>query len=90
MAEREGKYVADRLNKLAVNKDSGPFKFKSMGMLAYLGGHEGLSDLPDIKIKGAYQFNAAYLHYHFHSRLHTIRTERFEHFASKYPVWFEI
>ena len=29
-----------------------PFKFRSAGMLAYIGKYEGLSDLPDFKIKG--------------------------------------
>lgn len=31
------------------------FKFKSIGMLAYIGKYEGLSDLPDVKLRGERQ-----------------------------------
>ncbi|KAH7722735.1 hypothetical protein AAVH_09821 [Aphelenchoides avenae] len=52
VAERQGKYVADRLNKEAVGKPCKPFTFQSMGMLAYIGDYESLSDLPQVKLKG--------------------------------------
>uniref|UniRef100_A0A915EM49 FAD/NAD(P)-binding domain-containing protein n=1 Tax=Ditylenchus dipsaci TaxID=166011 RepID=A0A915EM49_9BILA len=52
VAEREGRYLAERLNCLAKGKEVKPFQFKSMGCWLYIGGYEGLSDLPDFKLKG--------------------------------------
>ena len=50
VAEREGRYLAKLLNN---SPDKvGPFKFSSMGMLAYIGRYEGLSDLPHTKLQG--------------------------------------
>ena len=51
MAERQGRYLANLLNKGGPGNVE-PFKFTSMGMLAYIGGFQGLSDLPDFKLKG--------------------------------------
>ena len=48
VAEKQGRYLAKVLN----DKMSGPFQFKSMGMLAYIGGYSGLTDTPDAKLKG--------------------------------------
>ena len=53
MAEREGRFLGNLLNKGGADKVQ-PFKFHSMGMLAYIGGFEGLSDLPDFKLKGTF------------------------------------
>lgn len=53
MAERKGRYLANALNEVAAKGfASKPFEFKSMGMLAYIGGYQALSDLPDFKLKG--------------------------------------
>lgn len=53
VAERQGRYIATCLNEIAkVGSPSKPFTFKSMGMLAYIGGYKALSDLPEFKLKG--------------------------------------
>ncbi|KAK3576591.1 hypothetical protein CHS0354_011268 [Potamilus streckersoni] len=49
VAERQGRYLAEQLNGKG---DGEPFKFTSMGMLAYIGQYQGLSDLPDFKLQG--------------------------------------
>ena len=49
VAEREGLYLAKTFSTSGEVK---PFAFKSAGMLAYIGGFEGLSDLPDVKLRG--------------------------------------
>lgn len=51
VAERQGRHLAEVLNNNGQDK---PFKFTNMGMLAYIGAYEGLSDLPDIKLQGKY------------------------------------
>ena len=48
VAEREGGYLAKEL----CNPTDEPFKFTSAGMLAYIGSYEGLSDLPQAKLRG--------------------------------------
>ncbi len=53
VAEREGRYLGSLLN-AGGPAHSKPFQFKSMGMLAYIGGFEGLSDLPEFKLKGTH------------------------------------
>uniref|UniRef100_A0A915HWB9 FAD/NAD(P)-binding domain-containing protein n=1 Tax=Romanomermis culicivorax TaxID=13658 RepID=A0A915HWB9_ROMCU len=65
-AERQGRYLAEFFNLEAKNKTKAlkPFKFESKGMLAYIGGYEGLADLPDFKIKGItswFLWRSAYL-----------------------------
>ena len=52
MAERQGRYVAELLNSKKPSESQKAFSFKSMGMLAYIGGYEALSDLPEFKLKG--------------------------------------
>ena len=48
VAERQGRHLARNLN----SNNWKVFKFSSMGMLAYIGGYQGLSDLPDFKLRG--------------------------------------
>ncbi|KAH3885109.1 uncharacterized protein LOC127838952 isoform X3 [Dreissena polymorpha] len=48
VAERQGRYLALLLN----NRTSEEFKFFSAGMLAYIGGYQGLTDLPQGKLQG--------------------------------------
>jgi len=48
VAERQGRWLAEHLN----GKTDEDFKFNNMGMLAYVGGYTGLSDLKPAKLKG--------------------------------------
>ncbi|XP_060075862.1 uncharacterized protein LOC132555532 [Ylistrum balloti] len=50
VAEREGRYLANQLAKS--DPKSEPFKFQSMGMLAYIGRYQGLTDVPQVKMQG--------------------------------------
>jgi len=52
VAEQEGKYLADRFNREAKSKKLKPLHFKSKGMLAYVGGHRALADLPHAQVTG--------------------------------------
>ena len=52
VAERQGRYISRQLNDEAYGKSVQPFRFKSMGMLAYIGNYEALSDLPEFKLSG--------------------------------------
>ncbi|BFZ18506.1 hypothetical protein BsWGS_21545 [Bradybaena similaris] len=52
VAEREGFYLSKFLNSGCDEKLVEPFKFESMGMLAYIGRYKGVSDIPKIKFKG--------------------------------------
>ncbi len=57
MAERQGRYLAKALNKIAYTGWStslDPFVFKSMGMMTYIGEYQALSDLPEFKLTGCY------------------------------------
>lgn len=50
VAEREGRYLAKMLNH---GKDfAEPFEFQSMGMLAYIGKYQALTDVKQIKMQG--------------------------------------
>ena len=51
VAERQGLYLAKLLNS-DDPMSMKPFKYKSLGMLAYIGGNEALADTPDVKVKG--------------------------------------
>ncbi len=64
MAEGQGRYLARELTAIAKSglEVSEPYSFKSMGMLAYVGGYRGVSDLPDWKITGS--FNCPPLSFH--------------------------
>ncbi|XP_022235771.1 internal alternative NAD(P)H-ubiquinone oxidoreductase A1, mitochondrial-like [Limulus polyphemus] len=52
VAERQGRYLAHCLNNVTSVNQLQPFQFKSMGMLAYIGGYKALSDLPEVKLQG--------------------------------------
>ena len=48
VAERQGRYLAKLLNtmdKTAI-EDQEPFRYKSLGMLTYIGDYKALSELP--------------------------------------------
>jgi len=53
VAMKLGQYLADALNRLADGKRVGPFRYRHLGMLAYVGGNRALADLPNFKGKGA-------------------------------------
>eukprot|EP00164_Ancoracysta_twista_P009797 GFYU01014592.1.p1 GENE.GFYU01014592.1~~GFYU01014592.1.p1 ORF type:complete len:362 (+),score=111.77 GFYU01014592.1:512-1597(+) len=46
VAEQQGKYLSDAFNG-DLSGDTAPFKYKSLGMLAYVGGYKGVSDFRD-------------------------------------------
>ena len=52
MAQQQGEYLARALDRRAVGKPVPPFRFKSSGMLAYIGGGQALADLPQVKWSG--------------------------------------
>ncbi len=51
IAMKQGQYLADALNRLAEGRTVQPFRYRNLGMLAYVGGNRALADLP--KWKGA-------------------------------------
>ena len=52
VAQRQGKYLGKSLNKLAKGKDIKPFKYKDLGMLAYIGSHKALANTTQYKGSG--------------------------------------
>lgn len=52
VALQEGRYLALGLNRLAQGKPLKAFKYRHLGMLAYIGGQHALADLPNFKSKG--------------------------------------
>lgn len=52
VAQREGYFVGSYLNKLAKGKNSKPFRYKDLGMLAYIGSNKALADTPQFKGSG--------------------------------------
>jgi NADH:quinone reductase (non-electrogenic) len=52
VAQQEGKYLGKSLNRAARNKKVKPFSFKNLGMLAYIGEHKALADIPQFKTSG--------------------------------------
>lgn len=52
VAQQEGRYLAVALNRISKNKTVHPFKFKNLGMLAYVGGNKALADTPQYKGSG--------------------------------------
>lgn len=52
VAQQEGDYLARHFNDLARGRTPRVFKYRNMGMLAYIGGHRALADLPQFKGKG--------------------------------------
>lgn len=51
-AQRQGKYLGKTLNKIAKSKDIKPFKYKDLGMLAYIGSHKALANTSQYKGSG--------------------------------------
>lgn len=51
-AQRQGKYLGKALNKLVKGKDVTPFKYKDLGMLAYIGSHKALANTRQFKGSG--------------------------------------
>ncbi len=52
VAQQQGKYLAHALDRGREGKSVEPFRFKSSGMLTYIGGGEALADLPKVKWSG--------------------------------------
>ena len=52
VAERQGRFLSKFMNSGFDENKTGPFTFESMGMLAYIGSYEALTDTPQMKIKG--------------------------------------
>lgn len=52
VAQQQGKYLAKILERLRQGLPIEPFRFKTAGMLAYIGGGEALADLPKVKWSG--------------------------------------
>lgn len=51
-AQSQGKYVGRLLNRIARGKEPKPFKYKDLGMLAYIGGHKALANMKQYKGSG--------------------------------------
>lgn len=52
VAQQQGKYLARALNRRAQGKPVEPFRYKHLGMLAYIGGNRALADLEAFKGRG--------------------------------------
>lgn len=52
VAQQQGKYLADALNCRARGKPVEPFRYRHLGMLAYIGGNRALADLEAFKGRG--------------------------------------
>jgi NADH:ubiquinone reductase (non-electrogenic) len=52
VAQQEGYYLGKSLNRLARGKTVKPYKYRNLGMLAYIGSNEALADLEAIKGHG--------------------------------------
>ncbi len=64
VAQQEGKYLAYSFNRTALGKVPAPFRYKNLGMLAYIGDRRALADLPNVKGRGFATFlfwRSAYL-----------------------------
>lgn len=51
-AQRQGKYLGKSLNKIAKGKEIKPFRYKDLGMLAYIGSHKALANTRQYKGSG--------------------------------------
>ncbi|MEO8513040.1 MAG: FAD-dependent oxidoreductase [Ignavibacteria bacterium] len=51
-AQRQGKYIGKSLNKLAKGKEVKQFKYRDLGMLAYIGSHKALANTSQFKGSG--------------------------------------
>ena len=64
VAQQEGNYLGKAFNRLAGKKSVKPFRYRNLGMLAYIGSNEALADLEAIKGHGFATFlfwRSAYL-----------------------------
>jgi NADH:ubiquinone reductase (non-electrogenic) len=64
VAMQEAKSLARQFNDRAKQREAKPFSYKHMGMLAYIGDHDALVDLPFVKGKGVFAWlfwRSAYL-----------------------------
>jgi NADH:ubiquinone reductase (non-electrogenic) len=52
VAMKQGQYLARALNRLARGRPAEAFRYRHLGMLAYVGGNRALADLPNFKGKG--------------------------------------
>lgn len=52
VAQQEGNYLARTLERRRRGRTARPFRFRSFGMLAYIGGGQALADLPHVKWSG--------------------------------------
>lgn len=52
VAQQQGEYLAKALDRGRRGRPVGPFRFRSAGMLAYIGGGQALADLPHVKWSG--------------------------------------
>ena len=52
VAQQQGAYLARALRRAAQGREVEPFRFRSFGMLAYIGGGRALADLPQVKWSG--------------------------------------
>jgi NADH:ubiquinone reductase (non-electrogenic) len=51
VAMQGGKYLANSLNKRAAGEEPAPFKFRNLGMLAYIGESRALADIPKANVQ---------------------------------------
>ncbi len=56
VAEQQGLYLAKAFRARAKGKPVPLFNYKNMGMLAYVGGHRAIADLPSVKGSGFFTF----------------------------------
>jgi NADH:ubiquinone reductase (non-electrogenic) len=56
VAEQQGLYLAKAFRARAKGKPVPLFTYKNMGMLAYVGGHRAIADLPSVKGSGFFTF----------------------------------
>ncbi|MBI1803969.1 MAG: FAD-dependent oxidoreductase [Ignavibacteriae bacterium] len=56
VAQQEGKYLAEILNRSVQDTSVKPFQLKNLGMLAYIGSNKALADLASIKGHGYYAY----------------------------------
>jgi len=52
VAQQQGKHLARSLRLVASGRPPRPFDFRNLGMLAYIGGHQALADLPHVRWSG--------------------------------------
>lgn len=52
VAQRQGKYLGKSLNRIAKGKSIKPFRYKDLGMLAYIGSHKALANTSQVKMSG--------------------------------------